>query len=55
MYILYMYICICIYVYKEREKERDDIYVMLNQLIKLLGFIHLLVDQPFYLSEIMNF
>ena len=28
---------------------------MLNHLIKLLGFIHLLVDQPFYLSEIMNF
>ena len=28
---------------------------MLNHLIKLLGFIHLLVEQPFYLSEIMNF
>ena len=31
------------------------IYIILNNLIKLLGFIHLLVDQSFYPPEIKTF
>ena len=43
---IYICICICIYIY---------IYIILNNLIKLLGFIHLLVHQSFYPPEIKTF
>ena len=41
---MYMYMYIYIYI-----------YIILNNLIKLLGFIHLLVDQSFYPPEIKTF
>ena len=43
---LYIYVYVYVYIY---------IYIILNNLIKLLGFIHLLVDQSFYPPEIKTF